>query len=198
MVFIIAHCVVGHKEERFMFPALFILPVWIGWGLPSFFNYYSRCKKWIRYFIKGVVVFSVMLNFLLLVLLIFNPYSQSIHFTELLDKRLNKPGNTTPVYCFKRTPFETPGKSQYVFYQRYFRNTEIIRVNNSDSLKLLQGDTVYLAATFDDILNERKTIDSLGYKPVFHSSGLLWKINEFLHSKKMHPINDIWVLYKKQ
>lgn len=181
-----------------MFPILFILPMWIGWGLPSFFNYYSRCKKFIRYCIKGVLVFSVTLNFLLLVLLIINPYSQSIHFTGLLDKKINKPGKVSRVYCFKRTPFETPGKSQYVFYQRYFTNTEIIRVNNRDSLKLLTGDDIYLAATFDDLLNDRKTIDSLGYKPVLYSSTLLWKIDEFLYSKKLHPINDIWVLFKKQ
>ena len=29
------------------------------------------------------------------------------------------------------------------------------------------------------------------------NSSLLWKIDEFLQSKKLHPINDIWVLYKK-
>jgi phosphatidylinositol glycan class B len=198
MFFIIAHCIVGHKEERFMFSILFVLPVWIGWGLPSFFSYYSSCKKVFRYCIKGVLIFSVTLNCLLLLLLILNPYSQSIHFTGLLEKKLNKQGTLNRVYCFKRTPFETPGKSQYVFYQRYFKNTEITRVDNSDSLKLLQGNDIYLAATFDDILNDRKTIDSLGYKPVFYSSGLLWKINEFLYSKKLHPVNDIWVLYKKQ
>jgi phosphatidylinositol glycan class B len=69
MLFIIAHCFVGHKEERFMFPILFILPIWIGWGLPAFFNYYDICRKWIRYLIKGMLIFSMVLNSVLLVLL---------------------------------------------------------------------------------------------------------------------------------
>jgi len=31
-----------------------------------------------------------------------------------------------------------------------------------------------------------------------YSSNLLWSINEYLASKKINTINDIWVLYKKQ
>ena len=116
----------------------------------------------------------------------------------MLNSRLNKPGNTTRVYCFKRSPFETPARSPYVFYQRYFTHMELTRVNTIDSVKMLQGEDIYLAATFDQVLAERKIIDSLGYKPVCYSSDLLWKINEFLNSRKLHPINDIWVLYKKE
>ena len=41
-------------------------------------------------------------------------------------------------------------------------------------------------------------LDSLGYKPVRYSSKFLWNINEFLASKKLNTINDIWVLYKKE
>jgi len=197
MLFILAHCFVGHKEERFMFPILFILPIWIGWGLPSLFSYYSRASKGFRYFINSILIFSVTLNGLLLVLLILNPYSQSIHFTELLNAQLNKPGNTIRVYCYRRTPFETPGKSPYIFYQRYFTHMEVIRLNSSDSIKLLEGPNTYLAATFDEIMPEKKMIDSLGYTPVLYSSNLLWNIDEYLYSKKKHPINDIWVLYKK-
>ncbi|HLG39422.1 MAG TPA: hypothetical protein VI461_07125, partial [Chitinophagaceae bacterium] len=198
MAFIVVHCLVGHKEERFMFPVLFILPVWIGWGLPSFVNYYSACKKIIRYFIKGLLIFSVAINFLVLILLISNPYSQSIHFTEQLNIRFNKEGIQTRICYFKRSPFETPAKSPYIFYQRYFTNTQMIRFNDPDSIKLTEGNNIYIAATFDEIVNHRKMIDSLGYKAVFYSSTLLWQINEFLYSKKLHPINDIWVLYKKE
>jgi GPI mannosyltransferase 3 len=197
MVFILAHCMVGHKEERFMFPVLFILPVWIGWGLPAFFNYYSACKKVARYFIKAILIFSVAINFVVLILFIFNPYSQSIHFTEQLSSRFNNKNETKiRVYYLKRSPFETPAKSPYIFYERYFKNTDMIRVNNNDSIKFLHDSDLYIATTFDEI-DGRRVIDSLGYKPVLYSSNLLWKINEFLYSRKMHSINDIWVLYKK-
>ncbi|MBL7738263.1 MAG: hypothetical protein JNK14_03530 [Chitinophagaceae bacterium] len=196
MVFIIGHCLVGHKEERFMFPVLFVLPVWIGWGLPAFESYYSSCKKGIRYFINGVLILSIALNFTLLALLIFNPYAQSIHFTEQLHQRFENGDSPVTIYYLKRSPFETPGKSPYTFYERRFKKTTMIRVNDLDSVKLLQDNTHYIVTTYDEI-NGRRIVDSLGYKPILYSSKLLWKINGFLHAKKMHPINDIWVLYKK-
>jgi hypothetical protein len=41
-------------------------------------------------------------------------------------------------------------------------------------------------------------LEKSGYRPVCYSSELLWGINEFLHSKDLSTINDIWVLYKKE
>jgi phosphatidylinositol glycan class B len=197
MSFIIAHCLVGHKEERFMFPALFILPVWMGWGLPSLLEYYAKCRSWIRGTLKGITIFSVTLNCIVLVLLVFNPYSQSIHFTELLEKRFEPGSETASVYFLKRSPFETPAHSPYIFYQRYFKKTSFFRVNDNDSLQFIRGNSSYVTTTFDDF-EGRRVADSLGYKPVLYSSALLWKINSFLASRQMQPINDIWVLYKKE
>ena len=69
MLFIIGHSLVGHKEERFMFPVLCIIPIMIGWGLPGLIELYSNSKKAIRFILKFLFIFSIGLNFLLLVLL---------------------------------------------------------------------------------------------------------------------------------
>jgi hypothetical protein len=194
MLFIIGHSVVGHKEERFMFPVLGIMPILIGWGLPSLIQFYSSCKKFFRYLLNTIIIFSVTLNFLMLVLLMFNPYCQTIHFTSLLKKEFDqRPVN---LYCLNRTPFETESKIPITFYKRHLPNLEIIRVDGVEITQIKAKDK-YLAATFDQLVKIKSTIDSLGYKPVFYSSNLLWNLNKFLYSKKAHPINEIWVLLKK-
>lgn len=194
MLFIIGHSVVGHKEERFVFPVLCIMPVIIGWGLPSLMRFHSSSKKIFRYLLNTIIVFSVGLNVLMLVLLMFNPYCQTIRFTALLKKEFaQRPVN---LHCLNRTPFETESKIPITFYKRHFPNLEIIRVDGEE-IKQINYEDQYLAATFDQVVKVKSIIDSLGYKPVFYSSSLLWKLNKFLYSQKAHPINEIWVLYKK-
>ena len=195
MAFILAHCFVGHKEERFLFPALFVLPIWIAWGLPEFFRVYDSPVAVWRYLIRGITYISIGLNMLLLVLLALNPYSQSIHFTEQINDELESRGGGK-LYYLHRSPFETPAGSPYIFSQRYFSKTEFVRVNQYDSVAVLGPSPVYIATTFDDFDGRRKA-DSAGFRPILYSSDLLWSINEKLAAAKMQPINDIWVLYKK-
>jgi len=65
-------------------------------------------------------------------------------------------------------------------------------------VRSINANDIYFAVTYNDLKNGRPMLDSLGYKPVLYSSNLLWHINEFLHSKKINTINDIWVLYRKE
>ena len=196
IIFIFGHSLVGHKEERFMFPVLFMMPILIGWGLPGLINLYANSKKIIQYILKTLIFFSVGLNFLLLFLLLFNPYSQTVHFTKSLKKYIKKHDTPSRIYSLSRTPFETISNLPLVFYQRDFKNLEFIEIEKDDIDKLGKSSK-YLTATFEQIADKREMMDSLGYKPVLYSSNLLWKCNEYLYTKKIHTINDIWVLYKK-
>ena len=196
LVFIIGHSLVGHKEERFMFPVLCIMPVMIGWGLPGLIRFYTSCNKVIRYLLNFIIVFSISLNFLLLSLLLFNPYSQTVHFTALLKKYIKKHDGPTLLYSIDRTPFETVSITPVIFYRKDFKNLEIVRIAGDDLKKLPEGQ-IYVTATFEVADKQQALLDSLGYKPVLYSSKLLWNINSFLYSQKIQTINDIWVLYKK-
>ena len=196
MFFIIGHSVVGHKEERFMFPVLFVMPVFIGWGLPLFIKFYSATKKILRYLLAIVIWFSIVLNFLLLFLFMFTTYCQTIQFTALLKKHFKANTESINLYCLNRTPFETESNIPITFYKRSFRNLEITEINGEE-IKQIKSDDLYLAATFDQVIKEKDVIDSMGYKPVFYSSGILWHLNEFLSSRNIQTINEIWVLYKK-
>jgi phosphatidylinositol glycan class B len=194
-LFIFFHCLVGHKEERFLFPVFNALPIVIGFALPDLFDYYSRCKKWIASLIRLALIITIILNTAVLILFAAIPYSQSVHFTSKLKKEFDRRPST--VYYLLRSPFETPGGSPLIFYKRSFNNLDLKKITYADSVRSLLGDNIYLAVTYNDLKQGRPMLDSLGYKPVLYSSKLLWNINEFLASKKINTINDIWVLYKK-
>lgn len=195
-IFIIGHCFIGHKEERFMYPMFFALPIVIGLSLPDFTRFYDRTKRWLRYSIKGIIIFSACLNVLLLVLLMFNAYAQTVYFSQLLKTKFHDQPVT--VYCLARTPFQTESGLPLVFYRKSFPNMELKKLSVNDSLRFITGNNLFVATTYNQVKQDKKLLDSLGYKPVLYSSRALWAINEYLDSKKGNTINDIWALYKKE
>ena len=194
--FIFFHCLVGHKEERFLFPIFNALPIVVGFGLPYLFNYYENCKRWIASLIKVALIITIVLNTAVLILFAFIPYSQSVYFTSQLKNKFKT--DHAIVYYLFRSPYTTPGGSPLVFYRKAAGNLELKKITYIDSVRSLSGKDVFIAVTYNDLKQGRPMLDSLGYKPVMYSSKFLWNINEFLHSKKINTINDIWVLYRKE
>jgi len=194
--FIVGHCLVAHKEERFLFPILNVLPIIIGWGLPALFAWTGRQRKGVRRLIYGTAWFSIGLNTLLLGVLLFTPYSQMIDFTFQLQRRFH--GEPATVYSLVRTPFQTEHKLPFVFYERATPNLHWDTITTGDSVRFLPPDVKYFTATFDGIHDHAAQLDSMGYTRVLCSSRLLWNINIFLSSIGMNNINDIWALYEKK
>lgn len=190
--FIIGHCFVGHKEERFLYPIFNALPIITGLGLGGFINFYSNCKKWMRYCINGILIFSVSLNIFLLFVFMVTPYSQTVYFSYLIKEKFK--GISTSIYCIQRTPFETENGLPLTFYQK---NAADLNFKKIDSVGAIQDKNLYVATTFNQSRDDKFKLDSLGYKQVTYSSNLLWGINQFLCTKNINSINDIWVLYKK-
>jgi phosphatidylinositol glycan class B len=194
--FIVGHCLVAHKEERFLFPILNVLPIIIGWGLPGLLGWAGRQRDALRRLIKAAAWFSVGLNMILLLVILYTPYSQAIYFTWQLKKTFR--GAPVTIYSLGHTPFETEERLPYVFYESGARNFRWKRLPVNDSLSTIGERAVYVSTTYNQIGDRKEYLDSLGYRVVFYSSHLLWGINEFLSSMKMNTINDIWVLYKKK
>lgn len=194
-LFIFFHCLVGHKEERFLFPVFNALPIVIGFGLPYLFEYYQKCRRWIAGLIKAALITTIVLNTAVLILFAFIPYSQSVYFTSQLKNKFA--GQPARIYYLMRSPYATPGGSPLVFYKNGAKNLQMEKISNIDTVQRIFGNDIYLAVTYNDLKDGRQLLDSLGYKPVIYSSSVLWNINEFLHSKRINTINDIWVLYKK-
>jgi hypothetical protein len=145
-----------------------------------------------------MIALSVLLNIFGLFLLLFhNPRTQLIGFTSKLNSQFNKNSAHSTIYCAGRNPFITSSNLPITFYANAFKNTEIAMIDNADSIRQINKEHFYLATTFRVIKNQRGMIDSLGLKPVFYSSDLLWKINDFFHTQKMNDVSEVWVLYKK-
>jgi len=196
LIFIIVHSMIGHKEERFMFPVLNVFPLIYGWSLPAVQQFYENAKQWIRAFFRFLAWFTIILNSLLLLAITFVPYSQTIRFSEKLKNKFhNQPVN---LFTLGQTPFQTPSRNPMVFYKNGAPEINIKRLSTIDSVMMFNNEIEYLATTFNEIKDKRKTIDSLDYKPVMYSSDLLWAVNEMLNRKKINTINEIWVLYKKK
>jgi phosphatidylinositol glycan class B len=194
--FIVGHCLVAHKEERFLFPILNVLPIIIGWGLPGLFNWVGRQRTGVRSMIKGVTWFSLGLNMILLSVILVTPYSQAIYFTWQLKKTFK--GQSATIYALGHTPFETEERLPFVFYESGVRNLRWKRLPVNDSLSAIGDRAVYVSTTYNQMAGHPQYLDSLGYEAVFYSSRMLWGINELLSSMKINTINDIWVLYKKK
>ncbi|QJD79495.1 glycosyltransferase family protein [Spirosoma rhododendri] len=193
--FVLGHCLVGHKEERFLFPVINAMPIIAGWGLPAFSAYYQRASAGIRLTIRGVIYVSVALNVLILVLfLILNPYYQLIEFGRKLNNRFS--GETATIYCLHRTPFETESHLPLTFYRKSVPNLTLVPVQTIDSVRYLNH--AWLATTYNDAKGRMGLLDSLGYKPQLYSSTPLWQVNTRLDANKANTINEIWVLYRKE
>lgn len=195
IIFVVMHSLVGHKEERFLFPIFNAMPLIIGWSIPSFQNYYQSARSWVRGTFRFIIWFSVVLNLILLLAITFIPYSQTIRFSEKLAREFNN--KPVELYTLGQTPFQTPSRNPMVFYKNGAPEINLHRLSTLDSVIMFDRKISYLATTYNEIRNNRHTIDSLGYKPVMYSSEMIWNVNEFLHRKKINTINEIWVLLKK-
>ncbi len=195
LFFVLGHCFVGHKEERFMFPVVNVLPILAGWGLPAFVAYFQRARSVARLTLRGVLYFSVGLNVLVLILfLVLNPYYQLVEFGRKLNSRFS--GETATIYCLNRTPFETENHLPLTFYRKSVPNLKLVTVQTIDSTRYLRH--AWLATTYNDAKDRLPLLDSLGFRPQLYSSIPLWRVNELLHAKQANTINEIWVLYRRE
>ena len=126
LLFIVSHCLVAHKEERFLFPVFNALPLVVGFGLPYLFDYYERCRKWIAVLFTTALIITIVLNTAVLILFAIIPYSQSVYFTSQLKNEFN--GQPVTIYYLFRSPYTTPGGSPLVFYKKEARNLELKKV----------------------------------------------------------------------
>ncbi|MBS1606408.1 MAG: hypothetical protein JST42_27370 [Bacteroidetes bacterium] len=196
LLFILGHCIVGHKEDRFLFPILSIMPVLVGWGLPDLLRWYETRRAAFRKWIKGIAVFSLGLNLVVLVLFFFTPYCQALHFSWQLKKEFK--GAPVEIYTVPRSPLETDGHLPFVFYQEGARNFTWNKLGVVDSLRYVSPRPEYITTTYNDIKDRKQFLDSLGYERKLSSSRILWGLNTALQSVGINTINDVWVLYQKK
>ena len=191
LFFLVGHSMVAHKEERFLFTIINIIPIVLSiGGLDYLIKKYQQSKIY-----KYIINTSLVLNTFLLIAFIFIPYSQSIHFIENLSG--NKRIQNKLVYCFERNPLQTESKLPLTFYSHQFKNTQFVNFNSKDSVAFKnKPQPEIIISTYNDLRDQNFHPETLGYTPVLYSSTLLWKLNVYLEQKGLNSINDIWVVYR--
>ena len=198
--FIIGHCLVAHKEDRFLFPVFGVLPLIVGYVLPDYQGWYERLSSLKRRSFQGMFIFSLLLNAFALAVFMIIPYSQGIEFGRRVNKYFSDTDTPVYVYSQRRTPFQTSSLNHLAFYQEPLNeNVQFWQVRRFPVISeqdLQAGDT-YLCTTYNDL--HRNTTDprkAARYTPVFYSSKLLWDLNEWLRGKGVNTIDEIWVMYR--
>ena len=198
-VFLIAHLLVSHKEDRFLFPIFGLLPLLSGWALEEIKPVYETRPGWLKGLMKGTMWFSVGLNTLLLILFLFVPYAQGIQFGKQVHDRFRDQSTPVTIFCLERNPYLTESKNHMAWYhQALNKNVEFITVAKLKPLAdSLAGKPFILLTTYNDL--HRDSADAAlvkDLKPVMTSTGLLWSLNESLGSKGANTINEIWAMYE--
>lgn len=186
LFFIVGHFLIAHKEERFLFTIINLIPFVLAFGGFKFLYSEHQFKK----YIKILLSISLVLNFALLILFIITPYSQSVHFLKSFKQYFKQEKHQ--VYYHIRKPIETESKLPLTYYSSVLNNIEFINLSDSTN-KNAQPE--WLVSTFNDLRDHNLNPINIGYTPVLYSSTMLWSINKFLQKKNLNSINDIWVLY---
>jgi len=197
--FVLAHALVGHKEDRFLFPIFGLLPLLCGYALEEIKPVYEKRPNWLKGLMKGTLAFSLVLNFLLLILFLFIPYAQGIHFGKMVHDHFRDQDKPLKIYCLERDPFYTESKNDMVFY-RQAMNPNIHFVTHKRLKPLMDSmgnQPFYLLTTYNDLHGDSTDAALLAHlKPAMTSTGLIWSLNEFLGKKGMNTINEIWAMYR--
>jgi phosphatidylinositol glycan class B len=119
-LFIVIHCLVGHKEERFL--SRYSMPYLSLLDLVSHtcLSFMMQMQEMGRLLIKTALVITIVLNTAVLILFAAIPYSQSVYFTSQLKNKFS--GRPATIFYLLRSPYTTPGGSPLVFYKKEAEN----------------------------------------------------------------------------
>ena len=199
LFFLLGHSVVGHKEERFLFPMFLLIPIYVAWASDTIMDRWENWNIAARlsfYTLSGLGLF---LNFVVVLFFCFEPYSQPLHFADRLEKHFDDSSESKniTVYCNQRTPVETPSKLQLLYYQKDFLETiNFLTVESLDDIVLKQNETIYLVSNHKYLHRKANSELDECFRPILYSSKFLWKINEWAEKRELFSIDDLWVLYQ--
>ena len=202
IVFLIGHSIVGHKEDRFLFPVFGILPLIVGYAMQGYDYkaWFKRQAAVLRVSIWGVLIFSLLLNTFALVMLMVVPYSQGIEFGYRFVKRFKNAEEPVLVYNHRRTPFQSISKNTLYYYQGQLN--ENVQFITSEGFPEIPDDNPegrerYICTTYNQLHSDPNNLPlAAKYTPVLYSSKLMWNLNEWLRKKGANTVSEIWIMYR--
>ena len=198
LFFVVAHSMVGHKEERFVFPVLFFM---VYLAAEAYRNSEATQKfisdlwnnKHFGWLIKGGVWFSIIINVLFVVLLSMEPYKQPVKFIKTINEGFKEPQQE--IYSYKQSPYTTESNLDYHFLSESKLHFTIIMDKAAFLAALNQQSNLpkYYTIKYEDAMNDGLQ-DLVENKKGIVSSPWIWTVANWLGSNYHVYIPDIWLL----
>jgi hypothetical protein len=198
--FLLVHALVPHKEPRFLFPIMGILPVILGYGLRDWLH---RLPAEVRStdfstLVRRTVIVSAAVNTVLLILMLFVPVAQHIAFSKKLNDYFDQDGAVTVVF-YKRTPYETPSVRNVATYYLHSKKPNLTFVTIEDRSEFLEKvrdheEGTYFVSTYDRLVKD-KLVNDMDGKPILVGSRFLVFVNQWLQRVKGPVLPELWALY---
>jgi len=196
----LAHCLIPHKEERFLFPIFGILPGILGYGLRDYLN---RLPERIRESdlspaTKYIVWISALVNAVLLLLLLFLPVAQHIEFSKRLNEYFDEDTPVTVIF-YQRTPYETPSARNVATYYLHAKKPNIEMKTIQDRYEFLRRvkdheKNTYFVSTYDRLVKDN-LLDDMDCTPLLVSSRFLIHLNALVERIGGAVLPELWALY---
>ena len=198
--FVVAHCFVGHKEDRFLFPVFGVLPLIIGYAFMDLDRWYQQRSRMAKVGIQGLVIFSLVLNMIPLTFLMLVPYSQGVEFGYKLNQYFENSEAPVYIYSQRRTPYQTISLLPLTYYEGQVNEHvkfEVVKAFPDTGKLTRQRGASYICTTYNQLHKDPSYLSLASkHQAVFYSSRFLWQLNEFLRKQGINTISEIWVMYK--
>ena len=154
--FFIAHCLVSHKELRFLAPMLFPVCYFVAIGFQAFLAGFSFNKAWAWF---RTVLLSM--NIALLLFVVLTPAHEAFPYLRFLYDYGESKGKTT-LYCTESSPYRYIDLTVHFFKTknidvRVFENMEILRTTiekEKPKNALILSKRIRMDSDFDGYTNE--------------------------------------------
>lgn len=196
--FIIGHSLIGHKEERFLFPVLlFLVPM-------AAMAYRDRLDKngwierawngkgWKKGLLRTGLYFSVAINLLVVMFLSLEPYKQPVKFINVLNRSLM--GKECDIVCFGQSPYQTESRLVYHYLSGQQQRCMVYN-DKAGFLKALSaphGRKTYYAIKYEDAMNNGLR-NLVAGKTGIVSSAFVWRLANWLGDRFGIYLPDIWL-----
>ncbi len=196
LFFVIGHSMVGHKEERFIFPVVVLMVYLAAEAYSNFPKMVAWAKRlwrneYIGWLVRGGIYFSIGMNLLLVLLLSFETYKQPVLFIKRFNEDIKA---TDHIIAFKQNPYETESGLRYRFLSqdKFDRNIDVI--NNRDSfLAVLRQHPQYKYCILIKDAKENNLNYLLQKRDGIVASSFVWNIGNWLAVNHNIIIPDLWI-----
>ena len=192
--FFVVHCLIGHKELRFLLVLIPVLPVFVVYSLQYISENHAAIwsklqSKWSTLFVGLFVI----LNVFLIVIWSVVPLFPSNLLVKYYQKLYQTTKPNTVIFYTQRKPFQnlSSTKSQANFYRN--KNVEILNFDSLKSLKNTNPNCHYFI-TVDSINSiNTLTINKLKFKKIYQTFPI-WFVDYYSKQNFLKPKMDKYIL----